>query len=176
MKTRLHGKVALWISRRSACQALCSAAWTGLAWAAPAPAAGQSWPATPTCISRIRLESHRRGEPPFVLELQRGGSAVFTRLGSGREGTEDAVQTGQLDGRHFEKLARRVIALGFFEWQETYEAPDLRDGPWSATTVTCDARDKSVFSRLDAGPPALRALEQAIAAQRRWMRPDPGPQ
>lgn len=169
MKTRLHITAPLQPSRRRACQALCSAAWPGMLRAAP----GEVPTTAPACISRIRLESHRRGEAPFVLELHRDGRAVFTRLGSGREGTEDAVQTGQLDGRHFARLARRLVVLRFFEWQEAYEEPELRDGPWSTTTVTCNGQDKVVFSRLDAGPPDLQALEQAIAAQRRWMRPAP---
>ena len=123
-------------------------------------------------ITRIRLESHRSGDvPPYTLDLHRDGRAVLTRWGSAREGTEDRVESGQLDGSRFAALASLLVRQGFFEMQETYADPDLRDGPWASITVTSGQTDKVVFSRADAGPESLQALERAIAAQRQWIRP-----
>lgn len=159
------GSRAGFLSRRAAGLALA-------AWACPRlGVAGSRRPVAAGCISRIRLERHRPGEGPFTLELHRDGLAVLTRLGSGREGTEDVELRGRLEPARFAALARRVVALRFFDMAEVYEEPELRDGAWSATTVTCQGEDKLVFSRLDAGPAALKALEAQIAAQRPWIRP-----
>ena len=123
---------------------------------AQAPAAG---------ITGITLERDCFGCPDaFVLVLRRDGTATYTVKGNARQGTQDAVSKGSVRAEDFDKLAQLVMAQGFFTLSDSYEDPQVRDGPWATASVTRGGVAKQVFSRDEAGPSALKAVLAGIEA------------
>lgn len=145
-------------------------AWLGfcalpLACAQPAPAAG------PAAVGTITLERQCFGCPSGErLELGADGRARLTRLGQARHGTVDVVSEGRLAPGEFERLARAVVAAGFFSMAERYEAEGLQDGAWAQLTVTRGGVARVVFRREDAGPKALADLLAALDAAQARVR------
>jgi hypothetical protein len=99
-----------------------------------------------------------------ILVVRRDGTATYTITGNARQGTEDKSSTGRVRVEEFEKLARFLVAQGFFEMKEQYDDPKIRDGAWTTTSVLRGAQDTRVFRRDSAGPAALIAVEKAIDA------------
>jgi hypothetical protein len=116
-------------------------------------------------ITRITLERDCNGCPSgWMLVLARDGSARLNIAGKARLGTADQSLAGQVSAQDFDALARVAVGQGYFSYAESYQDPDLQDGPWAATGVTAGGVEKRVFRRNDAGPPALIAFEAAIEA------------
>jgi len=116
-------------------------------------------------ITAITLERDCSGCPEgTVLVLRRDGTALLTTTGKARLGTQDRVLQGTVAAADFDALARRLHAQGYFAMDEVYEEPGLQDGAWTTLSVTRGGVDKRVFSREQAGPPALRALQAAVDA------------
>jgi hypothetical protein len=115
-------------------------------------------------ITAISLERGCFGCPGAVLALRRDGTATYTVTGNARQGTEDRTSSGKVPLEDFEKLARYVVAQGFFDMQDQYDDPKTRDGPWTTISVARAGRDKQVFRRENAGPATLAAVETAIDA------------
>lgn len=126
---------------------------------------------SPAAITEIALERDCAGCPTgSTLVLRRDGTAVYTVTGKARLGTEDQVSRGQFAAKDFDRLARLAETQGFFTLDELYEDGQNQDGAWATTRITRDGRDKSVFRRDAAGPPALLAVEKAIDALRAGIR------
>jgi hypothetical protein len=122
-------------------------------------------------IMQITVERDCPGCPSgSVLVLRRDGSASYTSTGKARRGTVDQTFQGMLRAQDFEHLARVVLAQHFFELNDRYEDPQLQDGPWQTIGVDSVTQNKRVFSRDDAGPPALKELAAAIEAVRLQTR------
>ena len=115
-------------------------------------------------IDAISLERGCFGCTGSVLVLRRDGTATFTVTGNARQGTEDRTSSGKVAVEDFEKLARLIVAQGFFEMKDLYDDATTRDGPWTTTRVARAGRDKVVFRREHVGPAALSAVETAIDA------------
>lgn len=148
----------------------------GIAFSAPAqPASGQ--PARdaagvpPTAISAITIERGCFGcAAGSALTLRRDGTATDRILGNARFGTADKTVQGTLGVADFDCLAREIIQQGFFALLPSYEDPQLRDGAWTLVTVTAGAASKQVFSREEAGPPALQSVRAALEQARARVR------
>lgn len=118
-------------------------------------------------ITRISMERNCFGCPAAsVLVLRRDGTATYTTTGTARSATPDSVFQGTLPVAEFERIAGFVEAQGFFRFDDTYDDPQTRDGPWVTTSVARGAQEKRVFRRDEAGPAALQAVEAAIDALR----------
>jgi len=116
-------------------------------------------------ISAITLESDCMGcRTGQRVELHRDGRAVATTTGKARLGTSDRVTQASLTAADFDALAQHLLAGGFFEMAPVYEEAGLQDGAWATLTVVRDGSVHQVFRREDAGPPALKVFETAIAA------------
>jgi hypothetical protein len=136
----------------------------GSGLATVALAQGQGAPSVAT-ISEITLERDCSGCPTgSILALRRDGTATYAVTGKARLGTESRTSTGRLPAGEFEKLARFIVAQGFFDMKEQYDDPQVRDGAWTTTSVMRGGQDKRVFRRESAGPAALAAVEGAIDA------------
>jgi hypothetical protein len=119
--------------------------------------------ANPSPITEISVERDCFGcATGSVLVLRRDGTATLTITGKARMGTENSVSTGSVRREDFDELARLALTQGFFDLNDSYEDPQMQDGAWSTTRVVRGTQDKRVFRRDDAGPPALRRLEDAI--------------
>ena len=101
-----------------------------------------------------------------LLVLRREGTANYTITGKARHGTVDQQFRGVAREEDFDRLARSVVSRGFFELNDRYEDPELRDGEWTSTTADRDGRKKTVLHRNHAGPPNLEEIEKAIDAAR----------
>ena len=55
-----------------------------------------------------------------------------------------------------------AVANGFFDLREEYGDPELRDGKWTAISITCGRQSKKVISREDSGPQALQQLIKEV--------------
>lgn len=147
-----HGVFALLFAALSGCAAQVIAAS-----AAAAPLAAG--------ITEIRLEAGCFGcATGSSLVLRRDGSASFTVTGNARHGTADATSRATLALADFDALAERLVMLGYFGFDETYQDPEIQDGAWAAMSVVRNGMAKSVFRRNDAGPPSLSDAASAIEA------------
>lgn len=153
---------------RSTLRALCGLlAWLGFC-ALPA-ACAQTAPAAP--VQSITVERQCFGCPAGErLELAADGRARLTRLGQARHGTVDLVSEGRLAPGEFERLARAVVAAGFFALAERYEDEGLQDGTWAQLTVVRGGVARQVFSREGAGPKPLVELLASLAAAQSRIR------
>lgn len=143
-------------------------AWLGLcglpmACAQPGPSAARQ----DAAISVITVEKQcfgcANGER---LELGRDGRARLTKIGHARLGTVDQVSEGPLQREEFERLARAVLAAGYFSFAERYEDEGLQDGAWVLLTVVRGGASRQVFRRENAGPQALADLLVTLDAAR----------
>ncbi|MBC7940635.1 MAG: hypothetical protein H7Z19_12875 [Chitinophagaceae bacterium] len=126
-------------------------------------------------ITQITLERDCSGcAAGSVLVLRRDGSATHTITGKARLGTQTQTSTGTVRSADFEALARLATGQGFFELNDSYEDPQIQDGPWAMTSIARGDADKKVFRRDDAAPPALRAIESAIEALQTQIKFVPG--
>lgn len=149
-------------------------AGNGHAFAMARPPAAASTTPTTAGITAITLERNCFGcTSGSVLTLHRDGRATYTVTGNARSGTTDKTSTGTIAPDEFERLARLAISSDFFALNEHYEDAQTRDGAWVTTTVARDGKDKQVFRREDAGPPALGAFETGIDAARARIRFNP---
>ena len=99
--------------------------------------------------------------------VRRDGLATFTLTGKARHRTEDQSSVGRVSSEDFEALARLTLAQGFWELQDLYEDPQIRDGAWTLITVERKgAAPKQVFRREAEGPAALAEIAAAIEALR----------
>lgn len=114
-------------------------------------------------VSVIALERNCFGcAGAGVLELRRDGTATFSVQGNARQGTGSRVARGSVRAQDFDALSRLLVAKGFFSMQDVYQAVGLADGAWTIVAATAGTVHKRVFSREDAGPDGLRAIEAAI--------------
>lgn len=97
-----------------------------------------------------------------LLVLQRDGTASLTLIGNARHGTADRISHGTLKTEEFQALARLALSRRFFELNDAYADRDVLDGPWTTTRIVGDGSDKQVFSRDDAGPADLKAINEEI--------------
>lgn len=125
-------------------------------------------------ITAIRIERNCFGcASGSVLALYRDGRAAYTTTGNARSGTADKTSAGTIAPDEFERLARLAVSSDFFSLNESYEDTQTRDGAWVTTIIEREGREKQVFRREDAGPPALAALEAAIDATKARIRFNP---
>lgn len=111
-----------------------------------------------------------------LVTLRQDGTASLTNVGKSRFGTADRVFTGRVTRADFDRLASLLASRGFFDLQDEYKDPSLADGSWIETSAVRDGRTKKVLDANAAGPPALRAVEDAIEAVRAaidWRAADP---
>ncbi len=128
-------------------------------------AAGFPLAAASPAITRISLERSCFGcAGPTTLVLERDGHARLTTQGRAREGTLDQTVAGRIERREFERLARLVLAEGFFGWDEMYEDPSIADGAWTTIAITRGGQEKRVTRREEMGPEGHRRIEAAIEA------------
>lgn len=121
--------------------------------------------ATTFDISSITLARDCMGCPTGTqLELRRDGTVVATRTGKARLGTADAVSRAALPAAEFDALARQLVASGYFEMAAVYEEAGVQDGSWATWNVVRRGVVHQVFTREDAGPAALKAIEAALDA------------
>jgi hypothetical protein len=114
-------------------------------------------------ITQISIERDCFGCASGSLLLMRAdGSAQRVQRGKARHGTVDVLARGSVRAEDFAALARLVEAQQFFAMDDEYQDPDLRDGPWTLTSVVRGAQEKRVFRRDEAGPEALKVLELRI--------------
>ncbi len=151
--------------------------WACLAWAlygCMSPIAGAQAPVRipAAMITEITLERGCFGcADGSALAFRSDGTATLVRTGNARSGTLDLRSTGTIVQADFEKLATMAWTKGFFELKDSYQDPQIQDGPWVTTGVTRGGVVKRVFRRDDAGPASLREMEAAIEAlqsQVRW--------
>lgn len=152
--------------------ALCWCASPALG-APPVAAPAASGASALAAITHITLERDCSGcTTGLVLVLSRDGEARRVLTGKARQGTEDQRFRAAVRREDFDALARQALAAGFFGMADTHQEPGLQDGPWSQIAITRRAPGSAigaeqvtqVFRRGDAGPPALKALEDAIDA------------
>lgn len=123
-------------------------------------------------ITEIAIERDCFGcDNAGALRLRSDGSALLTRVGKARHGTQDEVREGRISPAEFDGLARLLLQRGFFELKDRYEDPDLQDGAWTTVHAVRGTQRKAVFVREDAAPPELKAVENAIDALRSRIRP-----
>lgn len=99
--------------------------------------------------------------------LSDDGTAVYALTGKARFSSEDRTSTGSIDAKEFARLANFIESHGFFKMKAEYDDPATRDGAWTATSVFRGSEETKVFRRDDAGPAALKTIEQQIDATRR---------
>ena len=122
---------------------------------------------TATAITEIRQERDCSGcEAGTTLTLRRDGRATLLHTGKARFGTTDRTSSGTVSAADFERLAALLVARGFFDMQDEYRDPTLADGAWVVTAAVAEGRAKSVRDANEAGPRALRDIEDAIEAVR----------
>ena len=123
-------------------------------------------------ISLIRLE---RTEcygpcPVYEVELGRDGRATYV----GKMCVEKlGVHTGWLDEDQFERLARLIVRLGFFDLDSDY-SEEFMDAATHITTVVRDGVAKRVSNYGEAGPDELWAIEELIDAVADGVDWEPG--
>ena len=133
---------------------------TSLALAQP-PRAAQ----THMDITLIALESNCFGcATSSLLELRSDGTATFTVTGNARLGAASTSTKATLRRQDFDALALVAVSRGFFELSDTYADAQLQDGAWTITRMVRGGQDKSVFTRDEAGPANLKAVQAAIQA------------
>ena len=116
-------------------------------------------------ITAITLESNCFGcATGSTLVLRSDGTATLTVTGNARLGTASKSSSATLRRQDFDALARVAVSRGFFELSDSYEDPQLQDGAWSTTRIVRGGQDKAVFTRDEAGPANLKAVQAAIAA------------
>ena len=118
-------------------------------------------------ITEIALERDCSGcATGTLVTLRRDGTATRHDTGKARFRTEDRTFTGSVERADFERLASLLISSGFFDLQDEYRDPELADGEWITTSAIRDGSARSVLDSNGAGPPALKAIEEAIEGVR----------
>ena len=107
------------------------------------------------------------------MTLRLDGTATLKKTGKGRFGTSDESFTARVARADFDRLAALLGSRGFFALRDEYRDPSLADGAWIPTSAVRDGRTKTVIDRNEAGPPALRAIEEAIEAVRTSLTWEP---
>lgn len=114
-------------------------------------------------ITEISLERNCFGCPTgSLIVLRRDGTATYTVTGDERHGTTNQVTQGKVTQKEFDRLAKMLVADGFFGLVEEYGDPEQRDGKWTAISVVRDGEQKKVTSREDAGPKCLQEIIKAV--------------
>jgi hypothetical protein len=135
------------------------------------PGAARTKAVSSAAITRITLERNCFGcVGGSVLVLQRDDKAIRTLSGSARASIAEQRFEGLMPPRAFDVLARLLVEKNFFDLQDSYQDPALQDGAWATVRVEWGEQNKQVFSSNGAGPPSLRAIEQAIEAVQAQMR------
>ena len=131
----------------------------------------------PDAVTAITLERDCSGcETGTTMTFRLDGMATLENTGKERFGTSDRSFTGKVARADFDRLASLLISRGFFDLRDEYRDPTLADGAWIATSAVRDGRTKKVVDRNEAGPPALRAIEEAIESVRAsitWVPANP---
>jgi hypothetical protein len=127
------------------------------------PSAGPASPAEccAASIEEIAIERLCRGcENRYKLTFRRNGGATLTLMG----GLSIHTCRGSVTAEAFARLAALLQNEGFFDLNESYSDPRIADGGTARTTVVVDGRQKAVQNSNQAGPPNLKAIEDAIDA------------
>lgn len=118
-------------------------------------------------VTEITLERDCFGcETGTIMTFRLDGTATLTNTGKERFRTSDRSFTGSVARVDFDRLAALLISRGFFDLRDEYRDPNLADGDWITTSAVRDGRTKKVLDRNEAGPPGLRAIEEAIEGVR----------
>lgn len=118
-------------------------------------------------VTEIALERDCSGcETGSTVTLRLDGTATLKKSGKARFGTTDQSFTGSVARSDFDRLASLLISRGFFDLRDEYRDPALADGAWITTSAVRDGVTKKVIDSNEAGPPALRAIEEAIEGAR----------
>jgi hypothetical protein len=129
--------------------------------------AGQSAPAVGSAqlsfqsVQEIALERRCFGcANQYRLTFHRDGTGTRTTL------TPPVAQTfrGTVSREEFDALAMLLQREGFFNLADLYRDPELQDGELARTTVVAEGLTKTVLNGNQAGPPNLKAIEDAIDA------------
>lgn len=139
-----------------------------------APAARQAMPgprpavpASPAQLSAASIEEMaiQRGcfgcEYPYKLTFRRDGTATLMTMGVLRHNTVDHTCRASVTPEDFARLATFIQGEGFFDLNETYRDPGIQDGEVVVTSAVVDGRPKAVQNANRAGPPNLKAIEDA---------------
>ena len=111
-------------------------------------------------ISRIAM-TRWGGDASYSVVLDRDGSATFdgycniTPLG---------CHKGRMSGWRFDRLARLVTEIGYFDLASSYES-DVTDQQFVVLAITQFGCEKPVLDYGGEGPSRLWALEEMIAAE-----------
>jgi hypothetical protein len=118
-------------------------------------------------ITEIVLERDCSGcETAVAMTLRRDGAATLEKTGKARFRTSDQSFTARVTRADFDRLAALLVSRGFFEMRDEYRDPSLADGAWITTSAVRDGNAKKVLDSNEAGPPALKAIEEAIEGVR----------
>ena len=118
-------------------------------------------------ITEITLEKDCSGcETGTAVTLRLDGTATLRHTGKARFGTADRSFTGSVAREDYDRLASLMVSRGFFELRDEYRDPNLADGSWITTSAVRDGRTKTVLDSNEAGPPELKAIEDAIDGAR----------
>ena len=99
-----------------------------------------------------------------VLVLRRDGTAQRVQVGKARHRTPHVVTHGSVAAVDFDALARFIQTQQFFAMADEYQDADVQDGPWTVVRVVRGGQERRVFRRDEAGPDALKQIEQRIDA------------
>jgi hypothetical protein len=118
----------------------------------------------PTSVEEITIERNCFGcEYPYKLTLRNDGAATLMTIGVLRFATQDHACRGRVTREVFAGLAAFMRRDGFFNLNETYQSPFV-DGSCAITSGIVGGQRKAVNHCNDAGPPNLKAIEDAIDA------------
>jgi hypothetical protein len=96
-----------------------------------------------------------------MLAFRRDGTATLTTRGVLGE---DHSCSGSVASDGFEALADLIQRAGFFGLEKAYRHNELQDGEAVTTSAFVGGRLKVVANSNQAGPPNLKAIEDAIDA------------
>ncbi len=125
-----------------------------------APARGSS-----EAVTEIVLERQCFGcEGSYKATLRPDTSATRVFHGNARIRVPERSLAGVVESAEFERLAKLLVAEGFFELADSYRDPQVQDGQWVTTSAIRGGRLKSVVNSNRSGPASLERVEKAIEA------------
>ena len=101
---------------------------------------------------------------PYKLTFRRDGTATLTIVGVLRYASVDHTCRGSVTPEEVARLGALIQREGFFDLNEAYLDPRVQDGDAVVTSAVVDGRRKAVVNSNQAGPPNLKAIEDAIDA------------
>lgn len=122
-------------------------------------------PAAAAAVSEVGLERRCFGcTRSYQLVFRRDGTATRVDFGNARQGTADRTSLGRISAEAYGRLAALLDEKGFFGLAPEYRDPKIMDGSWATVHAVRGAATTRVLDHNQAGPPALRAIEDALDA------------